>query len=221
MGNGWVAVLDRWLDYGCWRLLLARLGLLHLGCTREVPALLRWLLTQVSLYNFYRPGLNYKPSLNKAWSKLKLNLHQCYWGEPEQAPSSLVWQPLRYQCTYVGILQAEFNSIVERRSDTNSAYFQVLSAEHEVLCFMITCSTMSYLVIAASIKLSPSPSTWHFKQPLLVVTSAQVSPSSLSSLEPLWAVSLSHLCCLVSAVGRIPILPLLLLSACPSQVYGQ
>ena len=29
---------------------LARLGPLHLGCTREVAALLRWLLTQVSLY---------------------------------------------------------------------------------------------------------------------------------------------------------------------------
>ena len=29
---------------------LARLGLLHLGCTREAAALLRWLLTLVSLY---------------------------------------------------------------------------------------------------------------------------------------------------------------------------
>ena len=29
---------------------LARLGPLHLGCNREVAALLRWLLTQVSLY---------------------------------------------------------------------------------------------------------------------------------------------------------------------------
>ena len=29
--------------------ILARLGLLHLGCNREMVALLRWLLTQVSL----------------------------------------------------------------------------------------------------------------------------------------------------------------------------
>ena len=38
---------------GCWRLytfVLARLGPLHLGCNKEVAALLRWLLTQVSLY---------------------------------------------------------------------------------------------------------------------------------------------------------------------------
>ena len=31
----------------------ARLGPLHLGCNREVAALLRWLLTQVSLYTHY------------------------------------------------------------------------------------------------------------------------------------------------------------------------
>ena len=35
---------------GDYTLVLARLGPLHLGCNREVAALLRWLLTQVSLY---------------------------------------------------------------------------------------------------------------------------------------------------------------------------
>ena len=30
---------------------LARLGLLHLGCNKEVAALLRWLLTQVLFYH--------------------------------------------------------------------------------------------------------------------------------------------------------------------------
>ena len=56
MGNRWVAVLDRWLHEvaGLWgagdyTFVLARLGPLHLGCNREVAALLRWLLTQVSL----------------------------------------------------------------------------------------------------------------------------------------------------------------------------
>ena len=44
----------KWLDYGVLETILLyrlyRLGLLHLGCNREVAALLRWLLTQVSLY---------------------------------------------------------------------------------------------------------------------------------------------------------------------------
>ena len=49
-----MAVLDRWLA-GLWgtgdcTFVQARLGPLHLGCNREVAALLRWLLTQVSLY---------------------------------------------------------------------------------------------------------------------------------------------------------------------------
>ena len=35
---------------GDYTFVLARLGPLHLGCNREVAALLRWLLTQVSLY---------------------------------------------------------------------------------------------------------------------------------------------------------------------------
>ena len=55
MGNRWVAVLDRWLHEvaglcgaGHCTFVLARLGLLHLGCNREVAALLRWLLTQPS-----------------------------------------------------------------------------------------------------------------------------------------------------------------------------
>ena len=47
-----VAALSGWI-MGYWRLyfkfVLARLGPLHLGCNREVAALLRWLLTQVSL----------------------------------------------------------------------------------------------------------------------------------------------------------------------------
>ena len=36
---------------GDYTFVLARLGLVHLGCIREVAALLRWLLTQVSLYS--------------------------------------------------------------------------------------------------------------------------------------------------------------------------
>ena len=51
MGNRWVAVLDGWLHEvaGLWgagdyTFVQARLGLLHLGCNREVAALLRWLL---------------------------------------------------------------------------------------------------------------------------------------------------------------------------------
>ena len=35
---------------GDYTFVMARLGPLHLGCNREVAALLRWLLTQVSLY---------------------------------------------------------------------------------------------------------------------------------------------------------------------------
>ena len=35
---------------GDYTFVLARLGPFHLGCNREVAALLRWLLTQVSLY---------------------------------------------------------------------------------------------------------------------------------------------------------------------------
>ena len=41
MGNRWVAVLDmKWLDYGMLKtilifLVLAKLGLLHLGCNRD------------------------------------------------------------------------------------------------------------------------------------------------------------------------------------------
>ena len=53
MGNRWVAALSGWI-MGCWRLYFCigyRLGLLHIGCNREVAALLRWLLTQVSLYS--------------------------------------------------------------------------------------------------------------------------------------------------------------------------
>ena len=57
MGNRWVSALDRGLHEvaGLWAagdytFLLARLGLLHLGCNREVAALLRRLLTHVSLY---------------------------------------------------------------------------------------------------------------------------------------------------------------------------
>ena len=37
---------------GDYTFVLAMLGPLHLGCTREVAALLRWLLTQVSLYYY-------------------------------------------------------------------------------------------------------------------------------------------------------------------------
>ena len=40
----------KWLDYGLW----ARLGLLHLGCNKEVGGLLRWLLPQVSLEGVWR-----------------------------------------------------------------------------------------------------------------------------------------------------------------------
>ena len=49
-----MAVLDRWLaglwGTGDYTFVQARLGPLHLGCNREVAALLRWLLTQVSMY---------------------------------------------------------------------------------------------------------------------------------------------------------------------------
>ena len=54
-----VAALSAWImGYytGDYTFVLARLGPLHLGCNREVAALLRWLLTQVSLYihEYYR-----------------------------------------------------------------------------------------------------------------------------------------------------------------------
>ena len=58
MGNRWmarqVAVLSGWImGYtGDYTFVLARLGPLHLGCNREVAALLRWLLTQVSLFHY-------------------------------------------------------------------------------------------------------------------------------------------------------------------------
>ena len=43
---------------GDYTFVLARLGPLHLGCNREVAALLRWLLTQVSLYSIMPSELN-------------------------------------------------------------------------------------------------------------------------------------------------------------------
>ena len=52
MGNRWggcIRQVAAW-SMGCYTFVLARLGPLHLGCNREVAALLRWLLTQVSLY---------------------------------------------------------------------------------------------------------------------------------------------------------------------------
>ena len=52
---------------GVYTFVLARLGPLHLGCNREVAALLRWLLTQVHciwIFIFPNPLLSPTPSRN-------------------------------------------------------------------------------------------------------------------------------------------------------------
>ena len=50
---------------GDYTFVLARLGPLHLGCNREVAALLRWLLTQVSLYHLMLKDVKQKQSMQK------------------------------------------------------------------------------------------------------------------------------------------------------------
>ena len=76
MGNKWVAVLDRWLDYGVLETVFLdrlaryyRLGPLHLGCNREVAALLKWLHAFIPFHCRYTPQL-----LQLQWSLASYNL---------------------------------------------------------------------------------------------------------------------------------------------------